>query len=1080
MSNFNLTQDTTADFSSGTLTNVTASNGSLILTNTVTETHTATATQTDANFGSTYDYIGGYEFKVGASNVTVSKAVVNRPTSDIVTSYKVTIWDATSQAVVATATTNSSSTNTVTATFSSPVTLTANKNYIVSVFWTGTYMSEPSWSTFSLNSTYFTKVQGRYKYVSAGSGEVFPVTTSTTNSYGMVDLYVQSSSYATSGNREFSIDISSVGTLDTSSVSWSNTTPTNTTVSIQSSVDGKATWQTVTNGGSIPNLTDSVNTIWFRQNLSTTNTAATPSLDTFTVNVNEVSITYLHGSDSILVSDKSGFSASLNLHGNDSVTLSDNSKLTIDNGEVRLSGSDSITTSDFGKLSSVNVQFNSQDSLSFSDKSLTQINLKLSGTDLINVTDKSNLNSILLSLNGKDSITTTDVNVTKAKIERVETDLSTGTLTNTTYSSGLILTKAIRTVTGITNTTFNDTLNLTGVSFDYEVGYQFKPTRDLRVTKLKGWFGTYSSSWTTTLELWQITPTKVRVASGVITVPTSGGNVESTLATPITLTSGQTYTVSLVAKAGMTHQGIKNANITTNSAVTFVTGKYDNQGDVQDDPALTTTSVYGVPDIEFDETTTNFVTSGTRISPALDISPAMVAFDSRIRWYANTPANTSVVVETSIDGGTTWSACTNSGNIPGLLGNVSLIGKQLLVRQTLNSSNVSATPTVTMVRVGVGGYRLSVPLNLKTNVKYAVKQVYNNKTSLDYAVRREMVKALYDKYAVKTALNEKTNVKYAIQQPLNKKANFDYAVKLPLNKKSVLDYAIKLPLSDKIDVDYAIKTSLIDKTNVKYAVKNVLNNEMNVKYAVKRELASKLNEKYAIKLTLNEKANFKYAIKQPLNKNVSFDYAVKQLLKELLDVDYAVSNTFTVKVPTHIKYAIQQPLSKKLNGKYAVREPLNKPVSFDFAIKQSLNELLSVDYAVKSQLKDKMNVEYGIKLPLSKKTKLDYAVRDALSKALTIDCNVKDTTTITAKTGINYAIKNILEVPLNVKYFILNIDPIIGVYIAGDVENKFVLSGTINLEDELQATVNTEIIVLNGNVERNVDLIGVLDKEVTL
>ena len=81
----------------------------------------------------------------------------------------------------------------------------------------------------------------------------------------------------TSGNRISQIDLSTVGTVDTSTISWTETL-NGGTITIETSVDGGSTWQTATNGSSISNLTSTDTTLDVRQTLSTADIAVTPRL----------------------------------------------------------------------------------------------------------------------------------------------------------------------------------------------------------------------------------------------------------------------------------------------------------------------------------------------------------------------------------------------------------------------------------------------------------------------------------------------------------------------------------------------------------------------------------------------------------------------------------------------------------------------------------------------------------------------------------------------------------------------------------------------------------------------------------
>lgn len=93
---------------------------------------------------------------------------------------------------------------------------------------------------------------------------------------------------------------------------------------------------------------------------------------------------------------------------------------------------------------------------------------------------------------------------------------------------------------------------------------------------------------------------------------------------------------------------------------------------------------------------------GTRISPPLDLSPAKRAGKSLISWTAYVPDDTFLDVHTSLDNGVTWLPAVNGGPIPGLEVGDGVVGKTLLVRQTLKSLNPEVSPIL---------YDLSVELD---------------------------------------------------------------------------------------------------------------------------------------------------------------------------------------------------------------------------------------------------------------------------------------------------------------------------------------------------------------------------------
>jgi hypothetical protein len=80
------------------------------------------------------------------------------------------------------------------------------------------------------------------------------------------------------------LDISAVGNVESSSISWQETLNSQT-ITIETSVDGGSTWQTATNGGAIPNLPSDPTTLDVRQVLSTTDTTVTPRLESLEVEV---------------------------------------------------------------------------------------------------------------------------------------------------------------------------------------------------------------------------------------------------------------------------------------------------------------------------------------------------------------------------------------------------------------------------------------------------------------------------------------------------------------------------------------------------------------------------------------------------------------------------------------------------------------------------------------------------------------------------------------------------------------------------------------------------------------------------
>jgi hypothetical protein len=186
---------------------------------------------------------------------------------------------------------------------------------------------------------------------------------------------------------------------------------------------------------------------------------------------------------------------------------------------------------------------------------------------------------------------------------------------------------------------------------------------------------------------------------------------------------------------------------------------------------------------------TGYYANGERLSPVIDLTPVGYVCGTAISWEATKPPNTSLVIETSIDGGLTWQACTNKGRIPGVNSGDNLAGKQLLLRQKLSTSDVAVTPTLQSLTVQVN-HEEWVPLGtfwsgdwsapedgiyaqttgrdrleLLRKSTYSTSQVQQNKTLYDLAVAVLQDAGLKsDEYWVDTELQQYT-IPYAYFEP---------------------------------------------------------------------------------------------------------------------------------------------------------------------------------------------------------------------------------------------------------------------------------------------------------------------------
>jgi hypothetical protein len=91
-----------------------------------------------------------------------------------------------------------------------------------------------------------------------------------------------------------------------------------------------------------------------------------------------------------------------------------------------------------------------------------------------------------------------------------------------------------------------------------------------------------------------------------------------------------------------------------------------------------------------------FATAGTRVSTAIDLQSITNLAYCAIGWETTLPTNTAVAIETSINGGSTYSTATNGSCPTGLtLGESLATITDFRVKATLTTTDTSATPLIT-------------------------------------------------------------------------------------------------------------------------------------------------------------------------------------------------------------------------------------------------------------------------------------------------------------------------------------------------------------------------------------------------
>lgn len=192
--------------------------------------------------------------------------------------------------------------------------------------------------------------------------------------------------------------------------------------------------------------------------------------------------------------------------------------------------------------------------------------------------------------------------------------------------------------------------------------------------------------------------------------------VISTSATAFAPTVGNWYHVKVVVNGSSHTMYIDDVLYISATDATYSAGGmvalryYNNQGS-----GIRTTTFFD----SFGITSAAFV--GTRVHPSVSLASVGTVGDSYIAWNATVPSSCTLLIEVSLNGGSTYTACTSGAEIPGLTPGVGVGSTSVLIRETLTTTSAALTPVlsgITFVVVGAynaSGTRVSPALAL-TNV----------------------------------------------------------------------------------------------------------------------------------------------------------------------------------------------------------------------------------------------------------------------------------------------------------------------------------------------------------------------------
>jgi hypothetical protein len=116
--------------------------------------------------------------------------------------------------------------------------------------------------------------------------------------------------------------------------------------------------------------------------------------------------------------------------------------------------------------------------------------------------------------------------------------------------------------------------------------------------------------------------------------------------------------------------------------------------------------------------------SGTWVSPSTSLTSVVTYGNSVVTWSdVSIGSGTSILVEATINGGTSWQTCTNGSPIPNFTAGQSLSGVNLQLRVTLSTQSASSAPQITdlvarvMGQFSSTGTRIAPVLSLASAVQ---------------------------------------------------------------------------------------------------------------------------------------------------------------------------------------------------------------------------------------------------------------------------------------------------------------------------------------------------------------------------
>ena len=195
--------------------------------------------------------------------------------------------------------------------------------------------------------------------------------------------------------------------------------------------------------------------------------------------------------------------------------------------------------------------------------------------------------------------------------------------------------------------------------------------------------------------------TTTGISLGTGTNSSSGSGLFGNLVTAsVSLTAGTTYRFKSEI-SGSTHQIYLNGT----RYITITDSSYTAAGYLGLRTFYFVSGATNTLTVDFDNFGVMAALSGTWQSSSTSINAITSIATSIITWDTSLSTGGTVLVQTSIDGGSTWQTATSGGPIPGLTAGTSGTGKSVLVKVSLSNTTATTMPDIRNLSWTVtGGY----------------------------------------------------------------------------------------------------------------------------------------------------------------------------------------------------------------------------------------------------------------------------------------------------------------------------------------------------------------------------------------